>query len=122
MRAVDQWRLIEAGLPAGWEEARLTFLAEDDAGGSAAAAVLGPLGPGRVGNEIRFQVRPSGSGGAQTLTNLLGRLDRKRVWGTLELRDSTAAPRAEAPEHEPAPAATLGSLVDAWDADRKSVV
>ena len=57
MRAVDQWRGIEADLPEGWEEARLSFVVEQPAQAPAAAGVLGPLGPGRVGDEIRF-VRP----------------------------------------------------------------
>ena len=97
MRAVDQWRLIEADLPEGWEEAHLSFAVEDPATVRSAAAVLGPLGPGRVGDELRFQVQPSGSGGAQKLANLLGHLDRKRVWGTLALREAKAAsPAVEA--------------------------
>jgi hypothetical protein len=113
MRAVDQWRLIEAGLPEGWEEARLSFVVEDPPTISAAAAVLGPLGPGRVGDELRFHVQPSGSGGAQKLTNLLGHLDRKRIWGTLALREAKAALRVEAPEDGvPQPAQTL---VGSWE-------
>jgi len=117
MRAVDQWRLIEAELPEGWEEARLAFAVEDASTVSAAAAVLGPLGPGRVGGEIRFHVRSSGSGGAQTLTNLLTRLDRKRVWGTLRLLDTDVATRVE--ESQAAP--TTEKLVDAWAATLKTL-
>jgi hypothetical protein len=113
MRAVDQWRLIEAELPEGWEEARLTFVTEDGEAVSSAAAVLGPLGPGRVGAEVRFAVRPSGAGGAHTLRNLLGRLDQKRVWGTLGLRETMVAPSVEVPETRPP---SELSLVDAWDA------
>ncbi len=124
MRAVDQWRLIEADLPEGWEEARISFVVEDPAQASAAAGVLGSLGPGRVGNEIRFQLCSSGSGGPQALANLLGRMDGKRLWGTLILRDATApAPRAVAPEAEPtrSPAARPAeararTLASQWDA------
>lgn len=100
MRAVDQWRLIEAALPDGWEQARLSFVVEDPAQASAAAGVLGPIGPGRVGDEIRLQVHSSASGGPQTLTNLLGRMDRKRLWGTLTLLDA-AAPAPAPVEPEP---------------------
>jgi hypothetical protein len=110
MRAVDQWKLIEAELPGSWEEARLVFAVEDASTVSAAAAVLGPLGPGRVGGEVRFHVRSSGSGGAQTLTNLLTRLDRKRVWGTLTLLDADVVTPAETPES----ATGVQKLVDAW--------
>jgi hypothetical protein len=112
MRAVDQWRLIEADLPENWEDVRLSFVVEDPSQVSSVAGVLGPLGPGRTGNEIRLQVRPSGSDGAQALTNLLGRLDRKRLWGTLTLREATAAPRVD--EAQPVP--TRQTLVAAWDA------
>jgi hypothetical protein len=100
MRAVDQWRRIEAELPDGWEQARLSFVVEDPGQAPAAAGVLGPLGPGRVGNEIRVQIRSSGSGGPQALTNLLGRMDRKRLWGTLTLRDALAPAPAVEPEAE----------------------
>ena len=48
MRAVDQWSLIERELPDGWDEARLSFFADDAGASSQAAAVLGPLGPGRT--------------------------------------------------------------------------
>jgi len=127
MRAVDQWRLIQADLPDDWEEARLSFVVETSAQASEAAGVLGPLGPGRAGDEIRFQVRSSGSGGPQALTNLLRRMDRKRLWGTLTLRDATerttptTEPEADATAARPsAPrprTAERGqSLVSQWDA------
>jgi hypothetical protein len=113
MRAVDQWGAIQADLPDAWEEARLAFTVEDSSAVSAAAAVLAPLGPGRAGNELRFHVRRSGAGSAQTATNLLGRLDRKRIWGTLALVDTTAAAApTRARELPPEP---VGLLAQAWD-------
>ena len=117
MRAVDQWRLIEAELPEDWEEVRLSFVVEDPATISEAAGALGPLGPGRVGDELRFQVLPSGSVGVHKLSNLLGHLDRKRLWGTLTLRGATRT----AIEDEPVTAAAaleevIPKLADAWDA------
>jgi hypothetical protein len=112
MRAVDQWRLIEENLPEGWKQARLSFTVEDESAVAAAAAVLGPLGPGRAGHELRFEVRRSGSGGAQTLTNLLRRLDGKRVWGRLELRDAEVAPPVDTLEPTPG----VAKLADAWRA------
>jgi hypothetical protein len=120
MRAVDQWRLIEAELPDGWEEARLSFVVEDPTTVSAAAGVLGPLGPGRVGQELRFQVLPSGSAGAHKLSNLLGHLDRKRLWGTLSLRDVSAPSQREervvSAATGTATSAPAPKLADAWDA------
>jgi hypothetical protein len=114
MRAVDQWLLIERDLRDDWEEARLTFAVEDPGAVASAAGVLGPLGPGRAGNELRFQIRHSGSGGPELLKNLLRVLDRKRIWGTLSLvdtRESAAAPAEPEPEqlHRREP------LADAWD-------
>jgi hypothetical protein len=113
MRAVDQWELIEKDLPKGWEEARLSFVVEDAGAIAGAAAVLAPLGPGRSGDELRFQVRRSGSGGPQAVRNLLSRLDRKRIWGTLTLVDARAP---TVPSEQASPLPPRPRLVDAWDA------
>ncbi|MGH3132424.1 MAG: hypothetical protein ACRDNY_01550 [Gaiellaceae bacterium] len=93
MRAADQWRQIERALDAGWEEVRLSFVVEDSGAADGAAAALAPLGPGRAGDELRFQVLRRG-GGPEKLRNLLERLDGKRLWGTLSLVDARVAPRA----------------------------
>ncbi len=111
MRAVDQWEAIRTNLPEGWEEARVSFVVEDASAVPAAAAVLAPLSPGRAGHELRFHVRRSGSGSPQAVTNLLDRLDRKRIWGTLGLVDT----KAVAPAAGERPAAAQG-LAEAWDA------
>ncbi|HSI97495.1 MAG TPA: hypothetical protein VK926_03965, partial [Gaiellaceae bacterium] len=81
MRAVDQWVAIEGVLGGAWDAARLSFAVEDPAAVGAAAAVLAPLGPGRTGHELRLLVSRRG-GGRETLRNLLGHLDRKRIWGS----------------------------------------
>jgi hypothetical protein len=118
MRAADQWAQIEASLPAGWSEARLSYSVEDPASVAAAAAVLAPLGPGRSGNELRFHARPLGPSGAESVRNLLRRLDGKRLWGDLELVDVQIAvpPGVPAPEptvaSQPKPTSTLAR---AWD-------
>jgi hypothetical protein len=110
MRAAEQWARIEAGLEDGWDEVLLSFAPEgpvDDA-----AVALGPLQPGRVGNELRLQVARSG-GGPERLQNILRRLDQRRIWGTLSLvtvrGSSEPAPVEPAPQPRP-------SLVSAWDA------
>jgi len=93
MRAADQWALLETDLGSEWTEARLSFAPEGPT--AAAAAILAPLGPGRVEGELRLHVTRTGSGPEQ-LRNLLERLDRRRVWGTLSLIDSTQELPADA--------------------------
>jgi hypothetical protein len=110
MRAADQWAQIEETLGADWAEARLAFTPEGSP--SEAAAVLGPLQPVRVGDELRFHVTRS-DGGAERARNTLGRMDRKRIWGTLALIDAAAGPAPAADATEPEAAGR--SLVDAWD-------
>lgn len=113
MRAVDQWSALERQLPAGWAEARLSFAAEDPSARAGAAAVLAPLGPGRVGDQLRFHLRRSGVSGPESVRNLLARLDGKRIWGELSLIDV----RVPDVGTEAGSAGVDGSpsLVDAWD-------
>ncbi|MBM2821668.1 MAG: hypothetical protein HW413_414 [Thermoleophilia bacterium] len=106
MRAADQWALLETDLGSNWAEVRLSFAPEGST--ADAAAILAPLGPGRVEGELRFHVRRSGSD-TERLKNLLERLDRRRVWGTLSLIEATReAPAAEAETSQTIP------LADAW--------
>lgn len=109
MAAADQWARIEEALDPEWAELRLAFAPE---GAFAdAAAVLGPLQPVRVGDELRFHVTRS-DGGAERTRNTLSRLDRKRVWGALALIEVT---ESDAPAAIPTvPAAALG-VADSWD-------
>jgi len=111
MRAADQWAQVEGALDADWVEARLAFAPEGSL--SEAAAVLGPLQPVRVGNELRFHVNRSG-GSAERVRNTLRHLDRKRIWGTLALIDvtKTTTPPATTPTPSPQP---TRSLAEAWD-------
>src|SRR5207253_2184184 len=62
-------------------------------------------------DELRFQIRHSGSGGPEFLKNLLRRLDRKRIWGTLTLVDA----RTAAPAPVEAVSAERPKLAGAWD-------
>ena len=110
MRAADQWAQIEGALGADWAEAQLSFTPEGST--SEAAAVLGPVQPVRVGDELRFHLTRV-DGGAERARNTLRRLDRKRIWGTLALIDAVADP---APATDATAPQTAGrSLVDAWD-------
>ena len=109
MRAADQWAQIEETLDADWAEARLSFTPEGSS--SEAAAVLGPMQPVRVGDELRFHVTRS-DGGAERARNTLGRLDRNRIWGTLTLIDVAV----DTPSSTlPAVPAAVPPLTDAWD-------
>ncbi len=112
MQAAGQWKLIERDLGADWDEAHFVFSVEDPGSIGAAAAVLAPLSPGRAGGQLRFQVRREG-GGPDKIRNLVGRLDRKRVWGTLTLVESSAETRPTATGIEPV---ELPGLVESWDA------
>jgi hypothetical protein len=113
MRAVDQWQAVEAGLEDAWTAVRLSFTPEEPAALDAAAATLGPLAPGRAGESLTLRVPRAGSGRGKLL-NLLGHLDRKRIWGILELLDESTEIRADELELE-APPEPIG-LVRAWDA------
>jgi hypothetical protein len=114
MQAVEQWRAIEAGLDPGWDEVSLAFVPEDRKGLDDAAGVLGPLGAGRHGGTLRVSVQRRGAG-PEKLANLLGHLDRKRIWGTLTLAGGgTPAPAPAAEDTLGAPA-HAESLAAAWD-------
>jgi hypothetical protein len=114
MQAAEQWKAIEAGLEPSWDEVSLAFVAEDRKAGEAAAGVLGPLGAGRHGNTLRLTVSRRG-GEPEKLANLLGRLDSKRVWGTLELTGSTAMTEALVATAASAEPIRAASLAEAWD-------
>ena len=76
-----------------------------------AAAVLGPLQPGRLGDHLRLHITRSG-GGVERARNIFRRLDGRRIWGTLALVGviGDVAPAAATPARAPAQ-----PLADAWD-------
>jgi len=111
MRTVDQWAQIEEDLPPDWSEAQLTFVAEGSV--ADAAAVLGPLQPGRVGDALRLHVERT-DGGVERARNIFRRLDGRRIWGTLEL---IGAIEDVVPGSPPVETTTPGvSLAETWDA------
>jgi hypothetical protein len=110
MRAADQWAQIEEGLGSDWAETRLSFTPEGSV--ADAAAILGPLQPGRVGDELRLHITRS-DGGPERARNLFRRLDRRRIWGTLALLDVVEGERAASPAQA---VASTQSLVDSWEA------
>jgi hypothetical protein len=111
MRTVEQWAQIEKELPPDWSEAQLTFVAEGSV--ADAAAALGPLQPGRVGDELRLHVARA-EGGVERARNIFKRLDGRRIWGTLELIGAIAdvVPDLAAEEI----ASPGSSLARNWDA------
>jgi len=110
MRAAEQWAQIEQELPADWSETQLAFTPEGSV--AEAAAVLGPLQPGRVGNELRLHIERA-EGGVERARNIFRALDRRRIWGTLSILGSI---RDVAPLVEPAGTERPGSLAEQWDA------
>jgi hypothetical protein len=110
MSLVDQWREIVDGLPEDWADARLRLTIEDEGAASRAAALLGPLTPGRRGNALRLSVARRGTGSSPALVErLLAGLDEERIRGELELVGSGEAEPA-------APAAQRPTLAGTWDA------
>jgi hypothetical protein len=110
VRLVDQWHEIERGLPADWGDARLVLTVPDEPRADRAAALLGPINPGRRGKQLRFYTARSGAGHRPELVRrLLARLDAERVYGELDLVSSGEPEPAAAPLVRPTLAAT-------WDA------
>jgi hypothetical protein len=111
MRAVDQWAQIEEGLPPDWSEAQVAFVAEGPV--EDAAAVLGPLQPGRVGDTLRLHLVRA-DGGVERARNIFRRLDGRRIWGTLQLIGAIEDVVPDRPGVETP--ASRASLAEAWDA------
>jgi len=75
-----------------------------------AAAVLGPLQPGHVGDALRLHITRA-DGGVERARNIFRRLDGRRIWGTLEL---IGAIEDVVPEQALAKT-TRTSLTASWD-------
>lgn len=119
MKLVDQWRTIEASLPAGWEDVRLTLTTEQPGDLPRAAQVLGSINAGKVGSALVFHVSSAaGPHGAQTATRVFERLDRDRTWCLLEPSAVTLAATAPAEgtvaKSGRVPATT--AIAESWDA------
>jgi hypothetical protein len=120
VRFVDQFREHESRLPADWADARLVLTVDDAARAERTAALLAPIGPGRVGSQIRFAVARR-QGQVDLLRRLLGRLDRDRIRGQLEVVTfSTTVPepstdvRASWPPLEEAWLSATAALPEDW--------
>jgi len=104
----DDWQKILAALPEGWTDVRLELMVADEGQAERAAALLGPLMPGRFGKTIRFFAARRGAGpGVQAVGRLLRLLDEETIGGALALV-GTGAPAAVAAAERP-------RLADHWD-------
>jgi hypothetical protein len=109
VRLVEQWDRIERELPDGWDDARFSLKLDDQTKADRAAALLGPLNPGRRRGELRFFSARRGVGtGPDNLRRLLRTLDKEGVRGQLELLASDAPVAA--------PALARATLAASWDA------
>ena len=109
MALADDFRRITSDLPEDWEVARLRLTMEDEREAGRAVSVLGPTNPGRHGKLIQFQAARRGAGfSLERVGALLGRLDRERIHGVLELVDVLGA--------DPAAPDERLSLASAWSA------
>jgi hypothetical protein len=109
VRLAEQWERIASELPERWSDARLSLAVDDQAQLDRAAALLGPLNPGRRRGELRFFTARNGAATRpDNLRRLLRRLDEERVQGRLELLASDT-PIAE-------PVAQEDTLTASWDA------
>ena len=118
MALVDRFRELERQLPDDWETARLRLNVPDDGDCARAAALLGPLNPGRRGKLINFTMTHRGGiAGEDRVASLLRRLDGERIDGELELVGSDAAAEdavVEAKRFVPAWEAELARLPADW--------
>ena len=105
----QHWQRIQAGLPESWSDARLALTVPDQGLFLRASSLLGPLQPGRAGNELRFHAVRDGSGpSVGAVGRALARLDDEGIGGSLRLVAAGEAPAGEAP-------ASGKALATGWD-------
>ena len=109
MGLVEQWRQIRSELQDDWGEAKLNVSVPRADQRARAAALLGPAGPGRLGDDLRVSVFRAGGGiGPDQAEKLFGKLDDERIRGVLAL--VIVDERVERAETPPESVAAL------WDA------
>ena len=106
------WSQLEALLPAGWTEARVALQVDDEERAARAAAIAGPLNPGRAGDALVLRMTTAGgTHGVEAVKRMLARLEDEHIAVGLSVLD-TDVPAAPAVAAAPAE----GSLAPAWDA------
>lgn len=116
MTLEQQWDRISRTLPAGWGSVDLRLCIPDRSSRSRASALLGPLGVGRVEDELRFTVSRASGVGPDAARRLLANVDDERITGTLVLARTAAATAAE-PAARPLLGTQWDELVAALPAD-----
>ena len=112
MGLAEQWRSIRAELPEDWGEAKLDVSISQPDRRSRAAALLGPAGPGRVGENLRVSVFRAGGGiGPDQAEKLFRKLDEERIRGAVAIVN--VGEREERHEAPRKPAAELWDLAEA---------
>ena len=110
-----QWRRLQTTLPEDWAHARLSLTPTNSKRLDRAAALLGPLTPGRAGETLRLEATRGGQGNsAAAVGRALSRLDAERIRGTLELIGALDV--APAGRQRPTPAVEDAAAADGWDA------
>ena len=94
MGLAGQWDRIVASLPAGWLQVELHLRVRSAADTARAAALLGPLQPGRMGNEIHFSVSRRSGVGPDAARRLLANLDDEGISGSLRSASSVGSAEA----------------------------
>ena len=76
----------QVGAPEEWGETKLNISVARDEQRARAAALLGPAGPGRLGDDLRLSVHRAGGGiGPDQADKLFRKLDDERIRATLSL-------------------------------------
>jgi hypothetical protein len=118
MKLVDQWRTIEAGLPPGWEDVRLSLTTEQPGDLPRATQVLGSINAGKVGSTVVFHVSSAaGPHGVQRALRAFEHLDRDRTWCLLAQSavQVAAEPTPDGPGAVAASAPAAAGVAESWD-------
>jgi len=109
MGLVEQWRRIRSELPGDWGEAKLNVSVARADRRARAAALLGPAGPGRLGDDLRLSVHRAGGGiGPDQAEKLFRKLDEEKIRATLSLVEVDEREEREEAPREP--------VAGQWDA------
>jgi hypothetical protein len=105
----EDFRASLAQLPDGWADARFVAHFSDPNDAARVSALLGAIGAGRLGTDVRFYTTRTGAGhGPDVVARALRRADEQRLRGELELVSSGAA--------EPVLETARPTLAGSWDA------
>lgn len=115
MSCARTWPQLEALLPAGWSEARVSIHLDDPSQRVRGAAILGPLNPGSTGDAYVFDlVAAGGTNGSEAVKRTIGKLQEERISFALEVVGTKQA--ATPATATAAGGGGAGSLAAGWDA------